>query len=43
MAYKIDIKLNTVSTYKSKLFEKLQIKNVVDLINLSQLHNLFGS
>ena len=34
IANKLDIQLTTVSTHKNKIYNKLNIKNVVDLINL---------
>ncbi len=30
----LDLKTSTVSTYKKKIFEKLQVKNVVDLVRI---------
>jgi DNA-binding NarL/FixJ family response regulator len=34
IANKLDIQLSTVSTHKNKIYNKLDIKNLVDLINL---------
>ncbi|MDG2433395.1 response regulator transcription factor [Flavobacterium sp.] len=34
IANKLDIQLTTVSTHKNKIYNKLHIKNLVDLINL---------
>ena len=39
IANKLDIKLTTVSTHKNKIYNKLKIKNVVDLINLFKQTN----
>lgn len=30
----LDLKTSTISTYKKKIFEKLQVKNVVDLVRI---------
>lgn len=30
----LDLKMSTISTYKKKIFEKLQVKNVVDLVRI---------
>lgn len=31
---------NTVSTYRARVFEKLELKNLVDLVNYTKLHGL---
>lgn len=30
----LDLRMSTISTYKKKIFEKLQVKNVVDLVRI---------
>jgi DNA-binding NarL/FixJ family response regulator len=30
----LNLKMSTISTYKKKIFEKLQVKNVVDLVRI---------
>ncbi|MEY8759716.1 helix-turn-helix domain-containing protein [Chryseobacterium tongliaoense] len=30
----LDIRMSTISTYKKKIFEKLNVKNVVDLVRI---------
>jgi DNA-binding NarL/FixJ family response regulator len=35
----LDVKQNTVSTLKRRIFEKLKIDNIVELINLVKTHN----
>lgn len=42
IANKINLQLSTVSTYKAKIYEKLHIKSVVELFELSKVHNLLG-
>lgn len=36
----LDVKQNTVSTFKKRIFEKLQIDNMVELIELMKIHHL---
>jgi len=40
IAEELDINEKTVSTYKSRLFKKLNVKNIVDLIHQAKHHNL---
>ncbi len=42
IAIKSNLQLSTISTYKAKIFEKLQVKNSIELFELSRLHNLLG-
>jgi two-component system invasion response regulator UvrY len=39
IANKMGLKLNTISTFKRNIFDKLQVSNVVDLIEMSRLYN----
>jgi DNA-binding NarL/FixJ family response regulator len=34
IANQLDIKQNTVSTMKKRIFEKLQVENLIELVNL---------
>lgn len=36
----LDLKQNTVSTYKKRIFEKLEIDNLVSLVELFKIHHL---
>jgi DNA-binding NarL/FixJ family response regulator len=40
IAQELDINEKTVSTYKARLFKKLNVTNIVDLIHQSKHHNL---
>ncbi|RCT56074.1 response regulator transcription factor [Winogradskyella sp. KYW1333] len=40
IAQELDINEKTVSTYKARLFKKLNVTNIVDLIHQAQHHNL---
>lgn len=40
IAEELDINEKTVSTYKSRLFKKLNVNNIVDLIHQAKHHNL---
>lgn len=40
IAQELDINEKTVSTYKARLFKKLNVTNVVDLIHQAEHHNL---
>jgi two-component system invasion response regulator UvrY len=40
IAKELDINEKTVSTYKSRLFKKLNVTNIVDLIHQAKHHNL---
>jgi len=40
IASELDINEKTVSTYKSRLFKKLNVNNIVDLIHQAKHHNL---
>ncbi|NRR90337.1 response regulator transcription factor [Winogradskyella undariae] len=40
IAEELDINEKTVSTYKSRLFKKLNVTNIVDLIHQAKHHNL---
>jgi DNA-binding NarL/FixJ family response regulator len=40
IAQELDINEKTVSTYKARLFKKLNVNNVVDLIHQAEHHNL---
>lgn len=42
IAIKSSLQLSTVSTYKSKIFEKMQVKNAIELFELSRMYNLLG-
>ncbi|MEO6894158.1 MAG: response regulator transcription factor [Ginsengibacter sp.] len=37
---KLNIHTSTVGTYKSRIFEKLQVNNVIELTNLARAYNL---
>lgn len=39
---KIGLQLSTISTYKSKIFEKLKVENVVELIEKSRIYRILG-
>lgn len=39
IANRLDVKQNTVSTLKRRIFEKLKIDNIVELIDLVKTHN----
>ncbi len=43
IALKTSLQLSTISTYKSKIFEKLQVKNTIELFELSVVHKLLKS
>lgn len=43
IANKVHLQLSTVSTYKAKIFEKLQVSNAIDLYELSRLHSIAGA
>ncbi len=40
IANRLDIKQNTVSTLKKRIFEKLKIDNIIELVSLMNEHNL---
>lgn len=40
ISYSLNIHPSTVSTYKSRLFEKLNIKSLSELINIFNFHNI---
>ncbi|MDO1502583.1 LuxR C-terminal-related transcriptional regulator [Winogradskyella maritima] len=40
IAQELDINEKTVSTYKARLFKKLNVNNVVDLIHQARHHDL---
>ena len=40
IAEELDINEKTVSTYKARLYKKLNVNNIVDLINQAKHHNL---
>ena len=40
IAEELDINEKTVSTYKARLFKKLNVNNIVDLIHQAKHHNL---
>lgn len=42
IAQKVNLQLSTISTYKTKIYEKLQITSVIELFELSKVHNLLG-
>lgn len=42
IADKASLQLSTISTYKGKIFSKLQITNAIELFELSRLHKLSG-
>jgi two-component system, NarL family, invasion response regulator UvrY len=42
IADKANLQLSTISTYKGKIFNKLQITNAIELFELSRLHKLAG-
>ena len=37
---KLNIHTSTVGTYKARIFEKLQIQNLIELLNLAKVHNV---
>jgi DNA-binding NarL/FixJ family response regulator len=37
----INLKASTVSTYKARIFEKLNCKNIMEVIQLAKLYNIF--
>lgn len=37
----LNISISTVSTYKSRIFEKLKLNNISELIEMGRLYNLF--
>lgn len=39
IANRLDVKQNTVSTLKRRIFEKLKIENIVELVDLVKTHN----
>lgn len=39
IANELDLKQNTISTFKSRIFEKLNINSIVELADLVKLHN----
>lgn len=39
IANALSLKQNTISTFKKRIFEKLNIKNLVDLIDLMKIHH----
>lgn len=40
IAQTLSLSGNTVSTYRARVFEKLELKNLVDLVNYTQQHGL---
>ncbi|HEX4843498.1 MAG TPA: response regulator transcription factor [Limnobacter sp.] len=40
IAQTLSLSANTVSTYRARLFEKLELKNLVDLVNYARAHGL---
>ncbi len=43
IAFKTNLQLSTISTYKAKIFEKLQVRNTIELFELSKVHMLLGN
>ncbi len=41
IATSLDIKPNTVATFKARLFDKLGVSNLIDLQNIARLYNYF--
>ncbi len=39
IANSLSLKQNTVSTFKKRIFEKLDIESLIDLINLMEIHH----
>ncbi len=39
IAAKLDIKSNTVATFKARIFDKLGVSNLIDLRNLAEMYN----
>lgn len=40
IAQQLDLRLNTISTYKVRIFQKLNVSNIVELIEKAKLHKL---
>ena len=40
IAHALCLSGNTVSTYRARIFEKLELKNLVDLVNYARTHGL---
>lgn len=40
IALKINLQITTISTHKTRIFEKLQVANTIELYELSKLHQL---
>ena len=43
IAGQLNIKINTVATFKARLFNKLGVSNIIDLRNLTELYNYQSS
>jgi DNA-binding NarL/FixJ family response regulator len=39
IAEKLSLQISTVSTYKKRIFEKLQVSNVIEMIEKVQLYS----
>lgn len=42
IAVKTNLQLSTISTYKAKIYEKLQVKNTIELFELGVMHKLLN-
>ena len=39
IANQLELKQNTISTFKKRIFEKLHIENLLDLVELMKIHH----
>ncbi|MEZ5068886.1 MAG: helix-turn-helix transcriptional regulator [Bacteroidia bacterium] len=40
IASRLDLKSNTVATFKARIFDKIGVNNIIDLQNSARLYNL---
>lgn len=39
IAVRLDVKPNTIATFKARLFDKLGVSNIIDLKNIAEINN----
>ncbi|PTD96874.1 response regulator [Pseudothauera lacus] len=42
IAVQLSLSANTISTYRARIFDKLQVRSIVELANYANRHQLFG-
>jgi two-component system, NarL family, invasion response regulator UvrY len=42
IAARLALSANTISTYRSRIFDKLAVRGIVELVNYARRHDLFA-